>query len=135
MAYLTLPAVVRIDVRVGDINYGGHMGNDKALLVFHDARLAYLEALGFSEGNIGGVGIIMRDAHVVFRREVFLHDILVADVGIESVKHTSFDMTYSVRRESDGEVVFTGRTWLVAFDDQARKPVPIPEEFLQAVTV
>ncbi len=26
-------------VRIGDINYGGHMGNDKFLLIFHDARL------------------------------------------------------------------------------------------------
>lgn len=31
MAYLSMPAVARFDVRVGDINYGGHMGNDKAL--------------------------------------------------------------------------------------------------------
>jgi acyl-CoA thioesterase FadM len=34
----------RYPVRVGDINYGGHLGNDKYLLLFHDARLAYLAA-------------------------------------------------------------------------------------------
>jgi hypothetical protein len=30
MTYRTLPAAIRIDVRVGDINYGGHMGNEGA---------------------------------------------------------------------------------------------------------
>jgi acyl-CoA thioester hydrolase len=107
----------------------------KALLVFHDARLAYLEALGFSEADIGGVGIIMRDAHVVFRREVWLHDVLSCDVGIQNVKHTSFGMVYSVKREKDDEVVFTGRTGLVAFDYKARKPVAIPQTFLERITV
>ena len=38
-------------VRVGDINYGGHMGNDKALLLFHDARLYFLGKYDFSESD------------------------------------------------------------------------------------
>ena len=61
-------------IRVGDINYGGHMGNDKALLLFHDARLYFLEQHGFSESDIGGPGIIMGDAHVYYKKEVFRGD-------------------------------------------------------------
>lgn len=118
------------EIRVGDINYGGHMGNDKALLVFHDARLKFLESLGFSEKNIGGPGIIMRDAHVLFRKEVYLHDVLTVDVGIEKVSNSSFEMVYTVRRISDDAVVFSGNTGLVAFDYELRRPVRIPEVFL-----
>ncbi len=133
MACLSMIGVARMGVRVGDINYGGHMGNDKALLAFHDARLAYLEALGFSEGDIGGAGIIMRDAYVLFHREVWRRDVLVVDVGIEDVRNSSFTMTYTVRRESDDEVVFTGRTVLVAFDYGSRRPVRVPEVFREKI--
>jgi acyl-CoA thioester hydrolase len=133
MSFLTLKGIARIEVRVGDINYGGHMGNDKALLVFHDARIRYLESLGFSEHEIGGAAIIMRDAHVAFRKEVFLHDILLVDVGIDDVTATSFNMLYTVRRESDDAVVFTGSTGLVAFNYDTRKPVKVPDVFLEKI--
>ena len=135
--------VASYEVRVGDIYYGYHMGNDKAMLVFHDARLKFLESLGFSEKNIGGPGIIMRDAHVNFRKEVYLHDELTVDVGIENVSNSAFEMVYTVRRikksqqsavsgqqSDDGEVVFTGNTGLVAFDYERKRPVRLPEEFL-----
>jgi acyl-CoA thioester hydrolase len=149
--------IAAFEVRVGDINYGGHMGNDKALLIFHDARLKLLESLGFSEKNIGGPGIIMRDAHVNFRKEVYLHDELTVDIGIENVSNSAFEMLYTVRRTVgsqqsavnsqqspvggqrsavgglqgiESEVVFTGSTGLVAFDYEKRRPVRLPEEFL-----
>jgi 4-hydroxybenzoyl-CoA thioesterase len=135
MSYLTLKEVSRIEVRVGDINYGNHMGNDKALLVFHDARIRYFEKLGFTEHDIGGSGIIMRDAHVAFRKEVFLHDTLLVDVGIDEVTATSFNMIYTVRREADEAVVFTGSTCLVSFDYQTRRPVKVPDDFLTKISV
>ncbi|MDX9907266.1 MAG: thioesterase family protein [Bacteroidales bacterium] len=131
--WITLRNIARIEVRVGDVNYGGHMGNDRALLVFHDARIAFLESLGFSEKNIGGPAIIMRDAHVNFRKEVFLHDVLTVDVGIDEVTTSSFNMTYTVKRESDGAVVFLGSTGLVAFDYETRKVVKLPEVFIQRI--
>jgi acyl-CoA thioesterase FadM len=103
------------------------------LLVFHDARIRYFEALGFSEHDIGGSGIIMRDAHVAFRKEVFLHDVLLVDVGIDEVTNSTFNMIYTVRRESDDAVVFTGSTGLVAFDYDLRRPVKVPERFLEKI--
>ena len=132
--WLTLRNIARIEVRVGDINYGGHMGNDKSLLIFHDARLAYLESLGFSEKNIGGPGIIMRDAQVTFRKEVFLHDVLTVDVGIDEVTTTSFNMVYTVKRDNDGVVVFVGSTGIVAFDYDVKKIARLPEAFIQKIS-
>ena len=117
-------------VRVGDINYGGHMGNDKALLIFHDARIHYLEERGFSEKDIGGPGIIMADAHVYFKKEVFRGDELKVYVHLEDIRGVSFEMHYTVKRED--EIVITGNTKLIAFDYDVRKVVKIPEVFLDS---
>jgi len=120
-------------VRVGDINYGGHMGNDKFLLLFHDARMRYLESLGYSESDIGGAGLIMSEAHVHFKAEVFLHDVLSVGVRAEDVQTTRFRLDYEVRRSSDGRVVATGYTGMAAFDYTTRRISRIPEGFRKSI--
>lgn len=118
-------------VRVGDINYGGHMGNDRALLLFHEARIQFLEERGFSENNIGGPGLIMSDAHVYFKKEVFRGDELKIYVHIEDLKALSFEMHYKVVR--DQEEVLYGSTKLIAFDYGLRKVARIPDVFFQKI--
>ena len=126
--------IASFEVRVGDINYGGHMGNDKALLLFQDARIRFLESLGFSEKSIGEeTAIIMTDAHVFFKKEIFLHDQLETDVSISDVTTTSFNMEYTVRRQSDQVVVLTGSTRILAFNYGKRRVVRLPDEFLDKI--
>ena len=119
-------------IRIGDINYGGHMGNDKALLLFHDARIDFLEQHGFSEGDFGGAGMIMSDAHVYFKKEVFRGDELKVYVHIENLRGISFEMHYTVLCQE--EEILHGSTKLIAFDYKLRKVVKIPEAFISSVT-
>lgn len=116
-------------VRVGDINYGGHMGNDKALLLFHDARLYFLGKYDFSESDIGGPGLIMSEAHVFFKKEVFRGDELKIFIHIEELHNISFVMHYSVMRD-DIEVMH-GSTKLVVFDYEERRVAKVPESFIR----
>jgi len=118
-------------VRVGDINYGGHMGNDRALLLFHDARLFFLEEGGFSESDIGGPGLIMSEAHVYFKKEVFRGDELKVYIHIEELKELSFVMHYSVVR--DETQVLHGSTKMIAFDYERRRVVKIPDAFASSI--
>jgi len=134
--YLKKENIATFKVRVGDINYGGHLGNDKALLLFHDARIKFLESMGFSEKHIGdGIGIIMSDAHVFFKKEVFLHDKLSADVSVEEVTTSSFTLLYSIKRLPDKLEVINGTTRLIAFDYEKRKVVRIPTDFMDRITI
>ena len=121
-------------VRIGDINYGGHVGNDKLLLVFHDARLRYLASLGYSEMDIGnGAGLIMIEAHIFFKGEIFLGDELLVGVRIGEMGKVKFSFEFQVQRKSDKKVVTTGSTLMAAFDYGQRRVCKIPEEFLKAV--
>ncbi len=128
------PFRVRYPVRIGDINYGGHLGNDKYLLLFHDARLAYLAGLGASEKDIGGgVGLIMSEAHVRFQAEVFLGDELEVSVLPRDVQASRFTLDYQVTRVGDGAAVAEGYTTLVAFDYEKRRVTRLPEAFQAAL--
>jgi len=119
-------------VTIGDINYGGHLGNDKALVIFQDARLHFLKALEVSEMDIGeGCGIIMVESGVRYHREVFLHDELVVSVSVSAIKGKKFTLSYRVARNSDEAQVLSGFTAFLSFNYQKRKVTKLPAPFQQ----
>lgn len=121
---------VAFPVRIGDINYGGHMGNDRFLALFHDARLAFLESLGFSERDIGGgLALIMSEAYVRFRAEAFYGDRLEVLVSVSELKDSRFTLEYTVLKDGGDTVVATGSTVLVGFDYGRRRVCRLPAEF------
>lgn len=119
-------------VRVADVNYGGHVANSAVLNFFQDARIAYLQNLGFTEMDIGdGCGIILPEAQVRYLAEMFLADQLQIGVRIVRLGRSSFVMEYRIER--DARVVAEGSTTLVAFHYDSRKPKRLPQVFRQAV--
>jgi acyl-CoA thioesterase FadM len=129
------PFRARYAVRIGDINYGGHMGNDKYLLLFHDARLAFLASLGVSEKDIGGgAGLIMSEVQVRFQAEIFLGDELEVSVGPRDVQASRFALDYQVTRIGDGTEAASGFTTMAAFDYAKRRVTRLPEAFQAALT-
>lgn len=123
--------VIPYDVRVADVNYGAHVSNAAVLSFFQDARIVYLKQFGFSELDIGGCGIILPEAHVKYRAEMFLGDRLQIGVRTELRQKSSFVMMYRIER--DEVVTAEGTTNLVAFDYAKRKPVRLPQEFRSCI--
>ena len=122
----------RYTVPVGDINYGGHMGNEKFLLLFHEARRRFLKSLGFSEQDIGeGAGIIMTEAYVKYISEVFMHDELKVSVVVTKAGGTRFTIEYLVEKEGQAKPAATGYTVQAAFDYNQRRVVKVPRTFLE----
>ncbi len=64
-----------IPVQITDLNYGAHVGNDKVLSFLHEARVRYLQSLGYTEFNMEGIGLIMSDAALIFKNEMFYGDL------------------------------------------------------------
>ena len=123
----TFPFATEIPVRITDINYGGHLGNDALLALIHEARCRFFQHYGFKETNIGGAGILMTDVAITYRKEVFHGDVLRFEVGVTDLARTSCDLVYRVTRA--GEVTAEAKTGIVFFDYQARKIVRTPPEF------
>lgn len=121
-------------IRISDINYGGHMGNDRALALFQDARILFLEAIGCSEKKIAeNTGIILTKAEVEYKREVFLHDELMASISPGEIRSRSFGLNYSFIRTCDGAEVFRGSTVLMAFNYYTQKSSKLPEDFVEKI--
>ncbi|MGB2958068.1 MAG: thioesterase family protein, partial [Bacteroidota bacterium] len=120
------PFRTEIPVRVDDINYGGHLGNDAVLSMAHEARLRFLRHLGYSEKDIEGVGIIMTDAAIEYRSESFYGDVLVVDVGVADMEKRSCDIVYRMRQKESDKEVARVKTGVVFFDYTTRRVVAVP---------
>ncbi len=120
-----------LDVRITDINYGRHVGNDALLGLLHEARLRFLAHYGFSEEDIGGVGMLMGDAVVQFKAVAFRGDRLAVEMGLNDVERRTFDLAYRVIRQGDGAVVALAKTGMVAFDYAKNRLADLPAVFLE----
>jgi acyl-CoA thioester hydrolase len=124
-----LPFSTGIPIRIGDINYGGHLGNDAVLSIVHEARVRFLGELGYTEMNVEGKGIIMTDAVVVYKSEGFYGDVLRVEVGVTDVQAVGCDFVYRLTNAKSGKEVASAKTGIVFLDYQTRKVSSVPEAF------
>ena len=122
-----------IAVRIGDINYGGHLGNDAVLSLIHEARVRFLSRHGMSERDAGGAGIIMTDVVIVYKSEVFYGSTLKIEVAVQGLTRTGCDFYYRLRDRASGKEVARAKTGIAFFDYETRKVMPVPDRFRTAV--
>lgn len=119
-----------IPVRITDINYGGHAGNDAILSLIHEARMQFLKSLGYSEMVFGGVGMIMADVSIEFKKELFYGDVIHASVTPGEISKFGFDLFYKLETGEDpGKVTaVSARTHMICYDYEKKRIAGIPEE-------
>ncbi len=119
-----------IPVRITDINYGGHAGNDTILSLIHEARVQFLTQYNYSEINCGGVGLIMSDVGIEFKNEVFYGDTISVSVKATEFSKVTFEIYYKLEKVNDGKniVVAVAKTGMVCFDYTNKKVAVIPKD-------
>ena len=117
----------RIKVRVSDINYGGHLGNDALLSILHEARLQYLQALGYSELAFGSSSLIMADVAMEYKAEGFLGDTLLVQIAPADFNKYGFDLLYRVTNQNLQPIAYA-KTGLLCFNYTTRKVMSVPAE-------
>jgi acyl-CoA thioesterase FadM len=127
----SFPFATRISVRITDINYGQHLGNDALVSLLHEARVRFLAHYGFSEKDAGGPGLIMRNLEVAFSAEVRYGAALRIEVAGTRPGRAGFDVVYRVWEERPDEdiAVAVARTGMAFFDYEAGKVSRMPEAF------
>jgi len=124
-----------IPIRITDINYGGHLGNDSLLSIIHEARVRFLNHIGYSESNVEGNGIIMIDAAVQYKSEGFYGDELIIEIAVTDFSGIGCDFIYKVINKNSNKEIAVAKTGIVFFNYEKRKPAPVPPEFKKKIEV
>jgi acyl-CoA thioesterase FadM len=127
------PFKVPITVRITDLNYRGHLGNDRLLGLVHEARVAFLASLGMTEMDSGGVSLILADAAVDYRNQAFAGEELTFEVAAGELSRNGFRLLYKFLRRSDSKLIALAETGMVCFDYRQMRTVRLPAETRQGL--
>lgn len=127
---------VPIPVRITDLNYGGHVGNDRILAISHEARMAFLQQWNFTEMDAGGCGLIMADSAIQYKGEGFYGDVFQVDMAVAQLSSISFDLYYriSTTRENRELPIAWLKTGMICFDYRERKITAMPDALQRHLT-
>jgi acyl-CoA thioester hydrolase len=120
----------KIPVRITDLNYGGHVGNDTLLTIIHEARMQFLKSFGYTEMQFAGTGMIMSDVAIEFKSELFYGDTIIASVAVGEMSKVGIELFYKLEKEADGKTILVAaaKTGMVCYDYEKKKIVAVPEE-------
>jgi acyl-CoA thioester hydrolase len=120
--------ITYIPIRITDLNYGGHVGNDMILSIIHEARVQFLNHHGYKELDLDGVGLIMSDVAIEFKNEIFYGDKIKASVTAGEFSKVGFDIFYKLEKEvSEKSIsVAIAKTGMVCYDYKLKKIVAVP---------
>lgn len=125
-------------VRIGDINYGNHLGHDRMITMMHEARLLFFQAMGYSEFDIEGVGTLIGDLAISYRNEAFYGDQLNFTISVQEISRKSCQFYYRIscagndaseRREP--KIIALAKTGVVFFDYELRKTAAVPSALIE----
>jgi acyl-CoA thioester hydrolase len=122
-----------IPVRITDINYGNHVGNDALVSIVHEARMQWLAHNNYTELNVAGAALIMADLAIEYKAESFYGDALNVVISIGEITKISFEIFYEITttRNDKKILIANAKTGMVCFDYEVRKVMSIPEQFLK----
>lgn len=123
----SLPFSCVLPIRITDLNYGRHLGNDKLLSLMHEARAQYFASFGYAEDAAEGTSFIMGDCAILYKAEGFYGQVLRCEVGAGDYSRAAFDIYYRFIIDGEERLLAEAKTGLVCFDYTTRKVQSVPE--------
>ena len=130
------PFTANIPVRITDINFGGHVGNDTILSIVHEARAQFFTHCGYTELDFAGAGTIMSDVAIEYKNQTYYGDTILASVAVGGITKVAFDLFYKLeKRSAEGKLmpVAFAKTWMVCYDYDQKKITAIPEKAIEKI--
>ncbi|MDO7574654.1 MAG: acyl-CoA thioesterase, partial [Oceanospirillaceae bacterium] len=94
-----------LQVRVADLNYGNHLGNDQILSYFHEGRVLWLNQHSLSEKDVGGCGLIMAATSIEYLAQAYLHQHLELTLGVRAVGKARFTIVYKLTEQQTEQTI------------------------------
>lgn len=124
-----------IEVRYGDLDPQGHVNNSRYLTYFEQARISYMQNLGYLQ--IGkpwkDFGFILAEVRLSFLKPVQYGSMLQAGIRVVRLGNKSLSMDFGLTGSESGELMCTGSAVMVAYDYQSNQTIPLPIELRKTI--
>lgn len=129
--------VTSLKVRITDLNYGAHVGNDRILALLQEARQEYLLQFGYGELDFEGLGLIMADVAIEYKSEIKYGQTITISVQAADFDKLGFDLFYKMEiiAEPENIIAAKAKTGMVCYDYQTKKKTHIPEAALLKMSI
>lgn len=126
----------QMQIRVTDLNYGGHVGNDTVLSLLQEARQQFLQSRGYAELSVESFGLIMADAMIEYKRELNHKDLIEIRVVATDFDKLGFDIYYQITVLLNGEshLAVRAKTGMMLYDYSEKKKVSLTEKIIQQLS-
>ena len=119
-------------IKQEDLNYGNHVGNERALLFFQWARESFLRQNNLSETNIGdGSGFIQVEATVQYKKQLFLDQKI--EIRITKIEIQGLKIIFEYEIYSGKDLAITGTATVLAYNYEEQKIKKIPANFKELI--
>ena len=119
----------KIPIRIGDINHGGHLGNESFLVIIEEARARFLQSLGFSNTGTDRIGFIMADISVMYLGQGRYGQTLEVEIALSDFTTKWFYMVYKVTDADTRLELARAKTLLLFYDYHQQRIIPVPHDF------
>ncbi|GGH79062.1 acyl-CoA thioesterase FadM [Filimonas zeae] len=125
-----------LSIRITDLNYGGHVGNDVFLSLLHEARMQYLHHHGYTELNMEGAGMIMADVAIEYKQELSFGNTVRISVAAAGFDKLGFDLFYLMELLTpDGtKVAAKAKTGMMCYNYAEKKKMSVPAAAISKLT-
>ncbi|HRP24115.1 MAG TPA: thioesterase family protein [Thauera sp.] len=123
------PFSTTIPLLISHINYGHHLDNAQLLGLVSEARVRFLQSMGYTELDVDGLGIIVADAALQYRSEAFHGETMRVEMAADDFHDFGCDLVWRMSDEASGREVARGKTGVVFFNYVERRKAAVPEGF------
>lgn len=123
------PFRTTIPLLISHINHGHHLDNAQLLGLVSEARVRFLQSMGYTELDVDGLGIIVADAALQYRSEAFHGETMRVEMAADDFHDFGCDLLWRMSDEASGREVARGKTGVVFFNYVERRKAAVPEGF------
>jgi len=133
MAISDFRCTMRFRVPFCDIDMLQHVNNTAYVVWAETVRCTYFdEVLG--ESLVGPCGIILARTEFDYLHPLDYREEVVIGCRIPRIGHKSFDFIYEVWSASRNTMAARGRTVMVAYNNETKTSIAIPDEWREAIS-
>jgi acyl-CoA thioester hydrolase len=122
----------RVEVQFRDLDAFGHVNNAVTTSYVEHGRISYLYDV-LRVDPVGVMPLILATITVDYTEPILFGTAVDVDSRVDWIGRTSLAMSHRLTDAGDGHALASARSVLVAYDYQAARPMPVPEDWRAAM--